>query len=104
MPVFIDIDPALLRWQAKYGQRMTYAQLAERAGITLASLNRLKSGETLQADLRKINALCKVLECEPADLLFRRDTLGREGEPTAEEYEVRKRALDEVERLREEEE
>jgi putative transcriptional regulator len=102
MPIAIDIEPALLKWQAKNGRRMTYAELAEAAGMSLASLNRLKSGQTLQADLRKLNAICKVLECEPADILFRMET--GEADPLLEyEIEERKRILEEVERLRDEE-
>lgn len=74
MPTYIDIEPALLRWQAKYGQRMTNEDLAERAGISIAALYRMKSGEMLQPDLRKINELCKVLECEPGEIIVREQT------------------------------
>lgn len=74
MPVYIDIEPALLKWQAKHNQRMTYEQLAERTEITIAALYRIKSGKMIAPDLRKINALCKVLECEPGDLFFREET------------------------------
>ena len=74
MPVYIDIEPALLQWQAKHNQRMTYEQLAEAAGITIAALYRIKSGKMIAPDLRKINALCKVLECEPGDLIHREET------------------------------
>jgi putative transcriptional regulator len=76
MPVYIDIEPALLKWQAKHKQRMTNEELAHRAGITIAALYRIKSGEMIAPDLRKINAICKVLECEPGDLIFREETGG----------------------------
>ena len=74
MPTFIDIEPALLRWQARHNQRMTYDELAKRAGISIAALYRLKSGDVIAPDLRKINEICKVLECEPGDLIFREET------------------------------
>jgi DNA-binding Xre family transcriptional regulator len=74
MPVYIDIEPALLRWQARHNERMTYEELAQHAGITIAALYRIKSGKMLTPDLRKINALCKVLECEPGELIFRVET------------------------------
>ena len=74
MPVYIDIEPALLKWQANHNQRMTYEELAQRTGITIAALYRIKSGKMIAPDLRKINALCKVLECEPGDLFFRKET------------------------------
>jgi len=74
MPVIVDIDPALLKWQARHGQKMTYTELADRADITLAALNRLKNGINTHIDLEKINSICKVLECDPADLLIRQET------------------------------
>jgi len=74
MPTYIDIEPALLRWQHKHNQRITYEELAKRAGISIAALYRMKSGEMISPDLRKINALCKVLECEPGELIYREST------------------------------
>jgi DNA-binding Xre family transcriptional regulator len=74
MPTYIDIEKALFEWQAKYGQRMTNEELAERAGLSIAALYRMKSGDMLQPDLRKINEICKVLECEPGDIIVREAT------------------------------
>jgi DNA-binding Xre family transcriptional regulator len=74
MPTFIDIEPALLRWQAKYKRRMTYDELAAMAGISIAALYRMKSGDMIAPDLRKINQLCKVLECEPGEIIVRKET------------------------------
>lgn len=74
MPTYIDIEPALLRWQAKYKRRLTYDELAAMAGISIAALYRMKSGDMIAPDLRKINQLCKVLECEPGDLFVRKQT------------------------------
>ncbi|MGB1286911.1 MAG: helix-turn-helix domain-containing protein, partial [Aggregatilineales bacterium] len=44
------------------------------ANISIAALYRIKSGNMIAPDLRKINELCKVLECEPGDLIKREDT------------------------------
>lgn len=74
MPTYIDLEPALLKWQAKHKKRMTYEELAQLAGISIASLYRIKSGNMITPDLRKINKLCKVLECEPGELFVRRQT------------------------------
>jgi len=79
MPIMIDLDGAIGAWQAKHGERMTYTRLAEEAGITLASLNRLKNAPPhmlMRIDARKINEICKVLECEPGDLIKRQETAG----------------------------
>jgi len=74
MPTYVNLEPALLRWQAHHQQRMTYETLAQRAGISIAALYRIKSGNMITPDLRKINALCKVLECEPGDIIVREST------------------------------
>jgi DNA-binding Xre family transcriptional regulator len=74
MPTQIDLEPALLRWQAKHQRRLTYEELARMAGISIAALYRIKSGNTITPDLRKINAICKILECEPGDLIVRHQT------------------------------
>lgn len=79
MPLTIDLDAAIGKWQARHGERMTYTRLAEEAEITLASLNRLKNAAPhtlMRIDARKINAICKVLECEPGDLIKRQETAG----------------------------
>ena len=74
MPIKLEIDRAMFVWQAKHNQRLTYAELAERVGISLATLNRMKNGDMTNPDLRKINLLCKVLECELPALMVRYDT------------------------------
>ena len=96
MPTSINLEPALFRWQAKHQQRMTYETLADRAGISIAALYRIKSGNMITPDLRKINALCKVLECEPGDLIVREAT-GPSNEVTKLEVE-RAEILNEVQR------
>ena len=74
MPIIVTLDRAIFEWQVRHSQRMTYAELARQTGISLPTLYRMKSGEMNHPDLRKINAICKVLECQPGDLLVRVDT------------------------------
>ena len=74
MPTYIDLEPAIFNWQAKHQQRLTLEELAKKAGISIAALYRIKSGNMLSPDLRKINAICKVLECTPGDLIVREVT------------------------------
>ncbi|MEL6307321.1 MAG: helix-turn-helix domain-containing protein [Chloroflexota bacterium] len=95
MPTYINIDKALFNWQARHNQRMTNEDLAEQAGISIAALYRMKSGEMLQPDLRKINALCKVLECEPGDIIMR--------EPTRPIDEAVRREVERISMMRERE-
>ncbi len=86
MPTYVNLEPALLEWQARHKERMTYETLAQRAGISIAALYRIKSGNMITPDLRKINALCKVLECGPGDLIVREST-GASNEATKLEVE-----------------
>lgn len=105
MPTFIDIEPALLRWQAKHGKRMTNEELAERAGISIAALYRMKSGEATRPDLSKINEICKVLECEPGEIIKREPTgpINEKARLEAERIEILKEIEDKIKRKRDKE-
>ena len=74
MPIKFNVDSALFRWQAKHNEKMTYAELAKRAGISEPTIYRLTSGQPTKIDLAKLNRICKVLECDPGDLLERVNT------------------------------
>jgi putative transcriptional regulator len=78
MPIKFDFELAIFRWQARHGEKMTYAELAKRAGISEPTIYRLSSAQPTKLDLDKLNRICKVLECQPGDLLPRIDT-EREG-------------------------
>ena len=97
MPIVIDLDQAIFDWQARHGQRMTYAELAKQAGISIAALYRIKSGSMVRPDLRKINKICKVLECEPWELLMRIETGGKTLEETKLDLAMRARLLKQIE-------
>lgn len=74
MPTQINLEQQILKWQLRHGKRLTDTELARQANITVAALHRLKSGDTIRADITKINALCKVFECEPGDIIVRYET------------------------------
>ncbi|HVO44051.1 MAG TPA: helix-turn-helix transcriptional regulator [Aggregatilineales bacterium] len=74
MAIKLNFDGAIFRWQAKHGQKMTYAELAQRAKISEPTIYRLTSGQATKLDLNKLNRICKVLECGPGDILERVDT------------------------------
>jgi putative transcriptional regulator len=98
MPIELDLEQAIFEWQAKHGERMTYAELAKRAHISLATIYRLKSGDATKLDLKKLNRICKVLECEPGDLLKRVGTSGQSLEEAAYALQKRDNDLQEIER------
>jgi putative transcriptional regulator len=63
MPVTVKLDDLL------YTRRMTLTELAERVDITLANLSILKTGKAKAIRFSTLEAICKVLECQPGDLL-----------------------------------
>ena len=52
-----------------YERRMTLTDLAERVNITLANLSILKTGKAKAIRFSTLEAICRVLECQPGDLL-----------------------------------
>ncbi|TSB03929.1 helix-turn-helix domain-containing protein [Sphingorhabdus contaminans] len=63
MPVTVKLDDLL------YAKRMTLTELADRVDITLANLSILKTGKAKAIRFSTLEAICKVLECQPGDLL-----------------------------------
>jgi putative transcriptional regulator len=52
-----------------YARRMTLTELAERVDITLANLSILKTGKAKAMRFSTLEAICRVLDCQPGDLL-----------------------------------
>ena len=52
---------------------MTLTELAGRIGITLANLSILKTGKAKAVRFSTLEALCRELGCQPADLLVFED-------------------------------
>jgi putative transcriptional regulator len=63
MPIIVKLDDVL------YARRMTLTELSERIGITLANLSILKTGKARAVRFSTLSAICRVLECQPGDLL-----------------------------------
>ena len=51
-------------------KKMSLTELAERVGITLANLSILKTGKARAMRFTTLEALCRELDCQPADLLI----------------------------------
>ncbi|MGA9650364.1 helix-turn-helix domain-containing protein, partial [Pedobacter sp.] len=43
--------------------------LSERVGITMSNLSILKTGKAKAIRLETLESICKVLECQPGDIL-----------------------------------
>jgi len=50
-------------------RKMQSQELAEKIGITQANLSILKTGKAKALKLSTLEAICKILDCQPGDLL-----------------------------------
>ena len=48
---------------------MTLTELADRVGVTVVNLSVLKNGRAKAVRFSTLEAMCRVLECQPGDLL-----------------------------------
>ena len=63
MPIVINIDVMLAR------RKMSSGELAQKIGISAANLSILKTGKAKAIRFTTLESICKVLECQPGDLL-----------------------------------
>lgn len=63
MPIVVRIDVELAR------RKMPVGDFAERVGLTPANVAVLKNGRAKAIRFSTLDALCRVLECQPGDLL-----------------------------------
>jgi len=63
MPIRVNLDRVLLE------RRMSLTELADRVGVTIANLSILKTGKARAVRFSTLDALCRVLECQPGDIL-----------------------------------
>jgi putative transcriptional regulator len=63
MPIVVNIDVMLAK------RKMQSKELAEKLGITPANLSILKTGKAKGMRFDTLEAICRILDCQPADLL-----------------------------------
>lgn len=63
MPVQVNLDELLK------ARGMSLTELSEKVGLTLANLSILKTGKAKAIRFSTLDALCRVLDCQPGDLL-----------------------------------
>lgn len=63
MAIRVTLDRILLE------RRMSLTDLSEKVGVTLANLSILKTGKAKAIRFSTLNALCRVLDCQPGELL-----------------------------------
>lgn len=50
-------------------RKMSLGELAEKVGITNANMSNIKTGKINAIRFTTLDAICKVLECQPGDIL-----------------------------------
>ncbi len=63
MPIVVNLDVMLAR------RKMSLTELSERVNITMANLSILKTSKAKAIRFSTLEDICKVLECQPGDLL-----------------------------------
>ncbi|WP_282591176.1 helix-turn-helix domain-containing protein [Gaoshiqia sediminis] len=63
MPILVNLDVMLAK------RKMKSNELAEQIGITTANLSILKTGKAKAIRFSTLDAICKVLNCQPGDIL-----------------------------------
>jgi putative transcriptional regulator len=59
----INLDLMLVK------RKMTLTDLSEQVGITLSNMSILKTGRAKALKFETLNKLCRILDCQPGDLL-----------------------------------
>ncbi len=61
--ILINLDVVMAK------RKMSLNELSDKVGITLANLSILKNNHAKAVRLSTLDALCKALDCQPADIL-----------------------------------
>lgn len=64
MAISVKLDRVLL------DRGMSLTELSERVGVTIANLSILKTSKAKAIRFSTLEAICKELNCQPADILF----------------------------------
>jgi putative transcriptional regulator len=63
MPIIVNLDVMMAK------RKMSLSELSEKVDITLSNLSILKTGKAKAIRFSTLEAICKVLECQPGDIL-----------------------------------
>lgn len=67
MPIIVNLDVMMAK------RKMSSGELAEKIGISPANLSILKTGKAKAIRFSTMEAICKVLDCQPGDILEYRE-------------------------------
>jgi len=63
MPIIVNLDVMMAK------RKMSLNELSEKVDLTLANLSILKTGKAKAIRFSTLEAICKVLDCQPGDIL-----------------------------------
>jgi putative transcriptional regulator len=63
MAIEVRLDLMLVK------KKMSLTELSERIGISITNLSLLKTGKVKGMRFTTLDAICRVLECQPGDIL-----------------------------------
>lgn len=63
MAIIVNLDVMLAR------RKMTLSELSERVDISIVNLSVLKTGKAKAVRFSTLESICRVLECQPGDIL-----------------------------------
>ncbi len=63
MPIVVNLDVMMAK------RKTSLNELSEKVGLTLANLSILKTGKAKAIRFSTLETICKVLDCQPADIL-----------------------------------
>lgn len=63
MPIIVNLDVMLAK------RKMSLSNLSEEVGITLSNVSILKTNKAKAIRFTTLDAICKVLDCQPGDIL-----------------------------------
>lgn len=63
MPIIVNLDVMMAK------RKISLNELSEKVELTLSNLSILKTGKAKAIRFRTLEAICKALDCQPADIL-----------------------------------
>ena len=63
MPIIVNVDVMMAK------RKMSLTELSEKVGITMANMSILKTGKAKAVRFETLEAICKILNCQPGDIL-----------------------------------
>ena len=74
MAITVDLDLLLVK------RKMKLSTLSEQVGISIQNLSILKTGKAKAIRFSTLEALCRVLDCQPGDILRNDDRVDDSGD------------------------